>query len=174
MIITNDYWIVQVLVDDSARLQGAYPGGNAEHIVAQQALVVESWNTLQERMSRRKEELQASSDLQRFFSSVRDLGAWSGELMTSMSSTERVHDASEAQNLRAEHDRLKGEIEAREDVFSAAVQAAEIMIHDEHYASVEVKERLKQLLDERDSLHVVWQRRKVSAVFLSFQQFIEI
>ena len=97
-------------MDDSARLQVAYPGGNAEHIAAQQALVVESWNTLQERMSRRKEELQASSDLQRFFSSMRDLVAWSTELITAMSATERVHDASEVQTLRAEHYRLKGSI----------------------------------------------------------------
>ena len=156
----------QVLVDDSARLQAAYPGGNAEHIAAQQALVVESWNTLQERMSRRKEELQASCDLQRFFSSVRDLVTWSAELMTTMSATERVHDANEAQTLRAEHDRLKGEIEAREDVFSGAVQAAETMIQEDHYASAEVKDRLKQLLDERDNLHVVWQRRKVIDSFI--------
>ena len=53
---------MQVLIDDSAKLQVAYLGGNAEHIRAQQALVVESWNALQDRMGRRKEELQASCD----------------------------------------------------------------------------------------------------------------
>lgn len=189
------FW--QVLVDDSARLQAEYPGGNADHIRAQQALVVDSWNALQERMGRRKEELQASSDLQRFLTSARDLTAWSTALVASMSTKERVHDANEAQALRAEHERLKAEIEAREDVFSAAVQvlfpihfqphrssattnvewldkfsffflnprgtiqAAETMVQEEHYAQGDVRERLKQLLDERQRLHGVWQRRKV-------------
>ena len=152
---------LQVLIDDSARLQSEYPGGNADHIRAQQALVVESWDALQERMTRRKEELQASSDLQRFLTSIRDLTAWSSGLVTSMSSKEKVHDANEAQALRAEHERLKAEIEAREDVFRAAVQAAETMIQEEHYATSDIRERLKQLLDERQRLHGVWQRRKV-------------
>ena len=149
------------MVDDSAKLQAAYPGGNADHIRAQQALVVESWNALQERMARRKEELQASSDFQRFLTTVRDLVTWSSGLVAIMSSTEKVHDANEAQALRAEHDRLKGEIEAREDVFSSAVQAGETMILENHYALTEVRDRLKQLLQEREKLHAVWQRRKI-------------
>lgn len=142
-------------------MQTAYPGGNAEHIRAQQALVVDSWNALQERMARRKEELQASSDFQRFLTTVRDLVTWSSGLVAIMSSTEKVHDANEAQALRAEHDRLKGEIEAREDVFSSAVQAGETMIQESHYALQEIKDRLKQLLQEREKLHAVWQRRKI-------------
>ena len=67
-----DVLLLQVLVDDSARLQAAYPGSNAEHIAEQQALVVENWNTLQERASRRKEELHAAADLHRFLADVRD------------------------------------------------------------------------------------------------------
>lgn len=154
-------WHIQILVDDSAKLQVAYPGGNAEHIRAQQALVIESWNTLQERMASRKEELQASSDLQRFLTTVRDLVTWASGLVAVMSSTEKVHDANEAQALRAEHDRLKGEIEAREDVFSSAVQAGETMVQEEHYSIIEIRDRLKQLLQEREKLHAIWQRRKI-------------
>ncbi|XP_046630760.1 spectrin beta chain, non-erythrocytic 1-like isoform X4 [Daphnia pulicaria] len=152
---------LQILVDDSAKLQVAYPGGNADHIRAQQALVIESWNTLQERMARRKEELQDSCAFQRFLTTVRDLVTWSSGLVAIMSSTEKVHDANEAQALRAEHDRLKGEIEAREDVFSSAVQAGETMIQEEHYSAAEIKDRLIQLLQEREKLHAVWQQRKI-------------
>lgn len=112
-------------------------------------------------MARRKEELQASCDFQRFLTTVRDLVTWSAGLVAIMSSTEKVHDANEAQALRAEHDRLKGEIEAREDVFSSAVLAGETMIQENHYALVEVRDRMKQLLQEREKLHAVWQRRKI-------------
>ncbi len=61
---------LQVLVDDSARLQEAYPGGNAEQIEQQQALVVENWGILQERAAQRREDLQAALDLYRFLASV--------------------------------------------------------------------------------------------------------
>lgn len=57
-------------MDDSARLQAAYPGSNADHIAEQQALVVENWNALQEKASKRKEELLAATDLQRFLAHV--------------------------------------------------------------------------------------------------------
>lgn len=63
---------LQILVDDSARLQGCYPGGNADHILEQQNIVIDNWNTLQERAAQRKIELQASYQLQRFLASVRN------------------------------------------------------------------------------------------------------
>ena len=64
---------LQVLVDDSARLQEQYPGGNAEQIEQQQVLVIENWNILQERAARRGNDLQAALDLYRFLASVSQL-----------------------------------------------------------------------------------------------------
>ncbi|CAK9250950.1 unnamed protein product, partial [Sphagnum jensenii] len=60
---------LQVLIDDSVRLQAAYPGGNAEHILEQQNIVVEHWTALQEKVLIRKEQLQQSYQLQRFIAS---------------------------------------------------------------------------------------------------------
>ena len=61
---------LQVLIDDSARLQEAYPGGNADQIAQQQAIVVENWEILQESAAHRKEDLQAAMDLYRFLAVV--------------------------------------------------------------------------------------------------------
>ena len=58
-----------MLVNDSARLQESYPT-NAEHIADQQRLVVTSWDQLHQRAAQRKEELQASLELQRFLTQV--------------------------------------------------------------------------------------------------------
>ncbi|XP_066955513.1 spectrin beta chain, non-erythrocytic 5 isoform X7 [Macrobrachium rosenbergii] len=152
---------LQVLVDDSARLQAAYPGSNAEHIAEQQALVVENWNTLQERASRRKEELHAAADLHRFLADSRNLINWSSDLRASMKTQEKVRDAASAQGLKTEHERIKAEIEAREDVFSKVVEAGRIMIEEQHYASAEVEERVNKVLEERNQLHAAWQQKKV-------------
>ncbi|KAK8731668.1 hypothetical protein OTU49_007418 [Cherax quadricarinatus] len=152
---------LQVLVDDSARLQSTYPGSNAEHIAEQQTLVVDNWNMLQERASRRKEQLHAAADLQRFLADSRDLISWSSDLRTTMKAEEKVRDAASAQGLKTEHERIKAEIEAREDEFSKVVEAGGNMVEDRHYASSEVEERVNKVLEERNKLHAAWQHKKV-------------
>jgi spectrin beta len=61
---------IQVLKDDSDRLQAAYPGGNAEQIAQNEEVVQESWDALQQRAQQRKEELKEAGNLYRFLASV--------------------------------------------------------------------------------------------------------
>lgn len=68
--LNNFYLQLQILIDDSARLQANYPGENAEQIEQLQATVVENWGVLQDRAAQRKEELMAAADLHRFNASV--------------------------------------------------------------------------------------------------------
>ena len=56
---------IQVLVDDSNRLQETYPGENAEQIETLQATVIDNWGILQDRAAARKDELLAALDLHR-------------------------------------------------------------------------------------------------------------
>ena len=62
-----------------------------------------------------------------------------------MKAQEKVRDAASAQALKTEHDRLKLEIEAREDVFSSVVEDGKAMVDDDHYASVDVQERVAKV-----------------------------
>ena len=61
---------LQVLVDDSARLQEAYPGDNAQQIAQLQAAVVDDWAELQAKADHRKAALLAAADLHKFMASV--------------------------------------------------------------------------------------------------------
>lgn len=61
---------LQVLLDDSARLQREYPGENAEHIGQQQRAVMEHWNALEAKTLKRHEILKAAYELQRFLATV--------------------------------------------------------------------------------------------------------
>lgn len=152
---------LQVLVDDSTRLQVAYPGGNAEHIYEQQNIVIENWNTLQERATQRKEELQASYHLQRFLTSIRDLESWAQTVYSSLKTEDKVRDLASAQVLKGEHNQLKAEIETREEIFSNALEAGGEMIQEKHYASEEIRERLNQLLKLREDLLIAWEKKKI-------------
>lgn len=53
-----------------------------------------------------------------------------------MSTEEKVRDAASAQILKAEHEALKGEIEAREDSFSSVLDLGEAIVQTGHYAAV--------------------------------------
>lgn len=61
---------LQVLVEDASRLQALYPGNNAAHIDQQQQIVIANWEELKERSAHRRDQLQASCDLQRFLTQV--------------------------------------------------------------------------------------------------------
>ncbi|XP_012280338.1 spectrin beta chain, non-erythrocytic 5 isoform X2 [Orussus abietinus] len=152
---------LQVLVEDASRLQVLYPGNNAAHIDQQQQIVVANWEELKERSAHRRDQLQASCDLQRFLTQVRDLMNWAAGLRAAMSTEDKVRDAASAQTLKAEHEALKGEIEAREDSFISVLDLGEAMVQTGHYAALEVEEKCNQLLEERQKLHTAWQQKKI-------------
>ena len=153
---------LQALIDDSARLQSAYPGGNAEHIRKQQELVVQNWNNLQEKAAHRKGLLQASFSLQKFISSVRDLEKWADLLGTEIGTQEKVRDAFGVQALKTEHERIKAEIETREADFTAVVKTGEKLMEDETFGEKEeVRSHLTKMLQCREALHTAWQLKKV-------------
>lgn len=66
---------------------------------------------------------------------ARDLMNWAAGLRATMSTEEKVRDAASAQTLKAEHDALKGEIEAREENFSSVLDLGEAMVQTGHYAA---------------------------------------
>lgn len=129
---------LQVLVDDAARLQEAYPGGNAEQIAQHQAVVVENWAILQEKAAQRKEELQAALDLYRFLASARDLIIWSNEICAEMVSDETVTDVASVDALRKRHQELHAEIDTREDTFASVVAIGKTMVEQGHFAAPDV------------------------------------
>lgn len=60
---------------------------------------------------------------------------WAAGLRAAMSTEDKVRDAASAQILKAEHEALKGEIEAREDSFSSVLDLGEAMVQTGHYAA---------------------------------------
>lgn len=149
---------LQVLVDDAARLQATYPS-NRVQIQQKQELVVTAWRGLKERADLRRDQLQASVDLQKFLTQVRDLTSWASGLRIAMVSEENVRNIARAQALKSEHDALKVEIEAREPAFKNVAELSTAMEQTGHYAATEAVERCDALLDEREKLHDAWRAR---------------
>ncbi|KAL1509008.1 hypothetical protein ABEB36_003816 [Hypothenemus hampei] len=151
---------LQVLVEEGSKLQNRYPT-NRNKLQQLSTFVVEAWNGLKERADLRKDQLQASVDLQKFLAQVRDLINWATNLRLSMTAEERVRSAARTQILKSEHEALKGEIEAREPEFKAAADNLSAMEQTGHYAAVEAIEKYKVLIEEREKLHTAWQLKKI-------------
>ncbi|KAJ8972184.1 hypothetical protein NQ314_000314 [Rhamnusium bicolor] len=160
---------LQVLVEDASKLQKLYPS-NRNNIQHQQELVVEAWNGLKERADLRRDQLQASVDLQKFLTQVRDLTNWATSLRLAMSAEENVRSAARAQVLKSEHEALKGEIEARENNFqdvaenlAAMEQTGKNMLFIYLAEKLHNHGRIKFNLDkvEREKLHTAWQLKKI-------------
>ncbi|KAH8300440.1 hypothetical protein KR018_005664 [Drosophila ironensis] len=151
---------LQVLVEDSVRLQAKYPS-NAAAIAQQQDKVVDAWNDLKERSTARGDRLAASSDLQTFLTDVRDIVSWSSNLRAALQAEEHVSDAAGATALKIQHDAIYGEIEAREDKFRYLNELSDSMVQTGHYAAADVEEKCAAMLDERQKLHAAWNKKKI-------------
>ncbi|XP_064623906.1 spectrin beta chain, non-erythrocytic 2-like isoform X3 [Lineus longissimus] len=147
---------IQVLKDDSARLQAAYPGGNAEQIAQHEEVVQENWDALQQRAQQRKEELKEAGNLYRFLASVRDLVDWSREMQKQMAVEEFVRNVTSVDLLRDRHKQLKAEIDARMDNFSTLIHTGETMVSEGHFATGEIQEKVETLESEREKLLSAW------------------
>ncbi|VDM97600.1 unnamed protein product [Thelazia callipaeda] len=148
------------LLEESARLKAAYPGGNAEHITSQQTALAEAWQDLQDATVSRRDMLKAAYDFQRFYANARDLLAWTEVIIRDMQSEQTVHDLQGAEWLQKEHLQLQAEIEAREPEFSKLAARGERMKANEHYASAEIEEKLKQVDRALKQVHEEWTARR--------------
>lgn len=151
---------LQVLVDDSVKLQTKYPS-NSDAIKKQQEKVISAWEVLKEESALRTDQLAASYDLQSFLSQVRDLMLWASNLRATLQAEEHVSDAAGAMALKIQHEAIQGEIEAREEKFSYLNDLSDSMIQTGHYAANEVEEKCTALLDERQKLHNAWKKKKI-------------
>lgn len=151
---------LQVLIEDASKLMKLY-STNKVNIQNQQEVVVEAWTDLKERTELRRDQLQASVDLQKFLAQVRVLSNWVNGLILAMNAEENIKSASRVQVVISEHEALKSEIEAREEDFKEVAQHLAAMEQTGHYAAPEAIEKYKYLIEERDRLHTMWQLRKI-------------
>lgn len=150
---------LQILINDSVKLKAAYSGANAERISNQIASVVESWNKLKEATAIRNQKLLDTYDYYRFVSMVRNLEQWCVNLKAEIETEDNTQDVQSAQKMRLNHDRIKSEIDSREEEFGALVAEANNLTHNGYYP--DIKALTERLLAIRDDLYNSWERKNV-------------
>jgi len=150
---------VESIQEDSAKLQAAYAGEKAMEITNREREVVRAWLELQAMGESRKNKLNDTGNLFRFFAMVRNLMLWMDDLMRQMSTSEKPRDVSGVELLMNNHQGHKAEIDAREDNFGDVYSLGKELLSLGHYASNEIKEKLRELTDKRNGMIHRWEER---------------
>merc|ERR1712106_1160722 len=150
---------VQAIQEESAKLQAAYAGDKAMEITNREREVVRAWLELQNIGDSRKSKLNDTSDLFKFFAMVRNLVLWMDDLMRQMKTSEKPRDVSGVELLMNNHQGHKAEIDAREDNFGDLYSLGKELLSMSHYASNEIKEKLRELTDKRNGMIHRWEER---------------
>merc|ERR1712223_239257 len=150
---------VEAIQEDSAKLQAAYAGEKALEITNQERAVVRAWLELNAIGESRKNKLNDTGNLFRFFAMVRNLMLWMDDLMRQMSTSEKPRDVSGVELLMNNHQGHKAEIDAREDNFADVYSLGKELLSMQHYASNGIKEKLRELTDKRNGMIHRWEER---------------
>merc|ERR1712012_680617 len=121
--------------------------------------VLRAWMELQAMGDSRKNKLNDTGNLFRFFAMVRSLIMWMEDLMRQMSTSEKPRDVSGVELLMNNHQGHKAEIDAREDNFADVYSLGKELLSMQHYASNEIKEKLRELTDKRNGMIHRWEER---------------
>merc|ERR1719410_1961962 len=150
---------VTAIQEESAKLQAAYAGDKAMEITNREREVLRAWMELQAMGDSRKSKLNDTGNLFRFFAMVRSLIMWMEDLMRQMSPSEKPRDVSGVELLMNNHQGHKAEIDAREDNFGDLYSLGKELLSMNHYASNEIKEKLRELTDKRNGMIHRWEER---------------
>ena len=115
---------------------------------------------LKEKSFKRRKQLDESYLLHRFLADHRDLVSWIHDMKAIISADELAKDVAGAEALLERHQEHRGEIDAREDSFRSTTEAAQTLI-DQGIAADEVRDKLTSLNQEKESLLVLWEDRRI-------------
>ncbi|XP_077334821.1 spectrin alpha chain, non-erythrocytic 1 isoform X4 [Lithobates pipiens] len=145
---------------------------DADNIKNKQEALVGRYEALKEPMVARKQKLSDSLRLQQLFRDVEDEETWIREKEPIAASTNRGKDLIGVQNLLKKHQALQAEIAGHEPRIKAVTQKGNNMITEGHFASDDVKVKLRELNDKWTSLrNKASQRRQDLEDSLQAQQY---
>merc|ERR1712226_527560 len=137
--------------DASNKLIASHPE-SSDVIITKKKEITEEWVQIQSKAMARKEKLLDSYDLQRFLSDYRDLMSWISSMKGLIDSDELATDVTGAEALLERHQEHRTEIDARAGTFQAFELFGQQLLQANHFASIEVQEKLESMNDAREDL----------------------
>ncbi|XP_050989970.1 spectrin beta chain, erythrocytic isoform X1 [Labeo rohita] len=150
---------VKQFQETATRLYAQYAGDQATAIQTTEKEVVEAWKGLLDACAGRRKQLEDTADKFRFFTMVRDLLAWMESIIQQIETQEKPRDVSSVELLMKYHQGIRAEIETRGPKFNQCVELGQALLERKHKDSVEIKEKLTQLVEKRKEMMLKWDER---------------
>ncbi|XP_065192517.1 spectrin alpha chain-like [Sycon ciliatum] len=151
--------MVEELAASSKRLQETYPDDKDE-LQKRESEIVSIWDALTEKAKARSKKLSESFSFRQFQNKCRDLMAWCESTCDTILTESLADTVAAAESQLKRHRERKGEMEARQENFTAAESLAEQMTAEDHYATADIQDMITKLNGERSALSGVWQKRQ--------------
>ena len=148
------------LNDSANKLSRIHPDPS-QVIYEKQTEINEEWTQLNSKALLRKEKLLDSFDLQRFLSDYRDLMSWISSMKGLIASDELATDVTGAEALLERHQEHRTEIDARAGTFQSFELFGQQLLQVNHFASIEVQEKLESMNEAREDLEKAWIGRRL-------------
>lgn len=140
----------------AGELKSQYAGDKLIEILQREDEVVDAWKALLQRVAARSAKLGQSDEYQRLIIMIQNLLLWIQDMRLQIESDERPKDIVHCETLMGTHQGRKSEIDAKGDKFKMVQETANELIARDHYASIEIKERIENLLQQRNILDDEW------------------
>ncbi|XP_065894234.1 spectrin beta chain, non-erythrocytic 1-like isoform X3 [Dysidea avara] len=131
---------------------------DSSNVQSQLTDISATWQQLKQKAANRRYQLEEAYMLQSFMSDSRDLLSWAGETKALLSSDELGKDVRSAEEMSERHQELKIEIDNNEEKFESLLSLGKRLVPSSP-SSPEVKERMKQLSQERAAVKEAWENR---------------
>ncbi|XP_042315999.1 spectrin beta chain, non-erythrocytic 5 [Sceloporus undulatus] len=118
------------------------------------------WDKLEWKSAERKQKLQQAEKVQMYFNDCRALIAWAKEMHALVISEELANDLLGAELLIKRHEEYKHDIEKQWLKYEDLEQIGNSMMMDGHFMSIEIQEKLSELLEMMAKVRESWDLKK--------------
>ncbi|XP_054709348.1 spectrin beta chain-like [Uloborus diversus] len=162
---------VQALEQEMETLSSQFPD-NKEALQDKLNMVTYSWQKCKEKASVRREKLLQAEQLQSYFDEARDFHAWTQEMSALITNNEMPGDVSDCENLIAQLDGYKTEIDAQTRSFRHFEIRGNDIIDRGHFMADDIRAKINSSKSSLEELQRVWEeRRKLYEQCLDLQLF---
>jgi len=143
---------------DADSLVAAYPDA-VDHIVAKRRELLRAVEKLDKMVKQRDDQLEQNGQLLDYYTTFRELIAWSSDFLVRMSNPELSKDLQEAITIHSRHSLLSEELKERSSEIKHFEEIGHELIDNGHYMSDDIREKISQLNHKKKNLQEFWTLR---------------
>eukprot|EP00794_Sanderia_malayensis_P015984 gene15984-17594_t len=171
-IAANEDRVMSTINVGKALIENEKCQGNEATVMTKITTIEENWTILIKNCKIKTQKLSEASQQQTFYSNVKDMDFWLGEVETALSSEDYGKDLATVQNLLRKHQLIEVDIAAHEERIATLSNQCKHFIEIGHFDAVNIKEKHEIIIHRFEKITTMRTTRRVKLEkSLNLQQF---